>query len=514
MKKFILIGFAFLLASATLAQNISLDMTYGTAGYASGQANNNFINDAIIQADGKVVVAGPLDFNTEFYVSRHNVDGSYDTTFNGTGFLINESVPNSKEEIYDIIIQADGKLIISGQADVNPSLFGVRNDALMVRINTDGTLDSSFGNNGYVKIDLGSEDDFMGDVAVASDGSIYAIGQTQPPASDDDIAVLLKYTATGILDSGWGTSGMVPVAISNEVVFSALRILADGSIVIGGVEEISSTDTDFVIVKYNADGTLATGFGTGGIVRTDFNSTFDNLNNLLIKSTGEIVALGNSGGNGQVAGLAIAQYDSSTGQLDLTFDTDGKIVIPINSSGYGVHFGRQIKETSDGGLFAIAQTIANNNYDFNITRLNSDGSAVTAFGNNGQFLVADAARQDYARNILLQDDGKIIIAGMRTSSTSTSRRVFLARFQNAIPVGITESSQFEGISIYPNPVEDQLYIRSQSIPDRLELYGITGRRFEVLYDQDGINMSQYAPGTYVLQIWIDNEVKVIKVIKT
>ena len=152
MKKITYIFFLLFITNL-FSQNISLDTTYGTNGYQDGLSNGEFSNSAVILPSGKVLLAGTLNASNQFSIAKYNDDGSPDTSFgtNGNGFIINSSIANQKESVFGMAVQQDGKIIIVGQSDVNPSLSGFYYNALLARFNVDGSIDTSFGTNGYVK---------------------------------------------------------------------------------------------------------------------------------------------------------------------------------------------------------------------------------------------------------------------------------------------------------------------------------------------------------------------------
>ncbi len=147
--------FQLLFAEFIFAQDGSLDPTFGLEGIViediSGQ--NDFANAIAIQNDGKILVGGisnGISIN-DFVILRYNSDGTLDNTFGTSGVTITH-VATSYNGINDIYIQNDGKILAAGYAS-----FGTYGDFAMVRYNPNGTLDESFGAEGIVITDFGSE---------------------------------------------------------------------------------------------------------------------------------------------------------------------------------------------------------------------------------------------------------------------------------------------------------------------------------------------------------------------
>ncbi len=107
--------------------------------------------------------------------------GDLDPTFGNGGKVITPF--GNFSTAYGVAVQRDGKIVAVGFSDSGTA--GVRNyDFAVIRYNTDGTLDSSFGTGGKVTTDFGSED-VAGAIAIQPDGKIVAVGDTGPSANKD-----------------------------------------------------------------------------------------------------------------------------------------------------------------------------------------------------------------------------------------------------------------------------------------------------------------------------------------
>src|SRR5947199_1845 len=251
--------FATLMASATAsAAPGSLDATFGAGGKVttsfSGSADMNAL---VVQPDGKLVAAGVV-FNGvrwDFALARYNTDGSLDTTF-GTGGKVVTAIGTDGTGASALVLQPDGKLVAAGTTTTDGSTY----DFTVVRYNTNGSLDTTFGTGGEVTTPIGIGDNGVSALVRQSDGKLVAAGYASVSGNFD--LALVRYNTDGSLDSTFGTGGKVttPVGSAGDYV-NALVFQSDGKLVAAGNTEASTRDV--VVVRYNATGTLDTTFGTG-----------------------------------------------------------------------------------------------------------------------------------------------------------------------------------------------------------------------------------------------------------
>ena len=183
-----------------------------------------------------------------------------------------------------------------------------------VSSSSSGFLDTGFGatgTGGKITTAIGSSDDVAHALGIQSNGSIVVAGS--PYNGSKYNFALLRYTKAGILDTGFGTGGIVTTSIgSNNDYANALVIQSDDTILVAGRSSynILNSEYDFALVKYTKDGIPDTTFGTGGIVTTPIGSSDDNAYALGIQSNGtsfKIVVAGSSY-NGSNYDFALARY--------------------------------------------------------------------------------------------------------------------------------------------------------------------------------------------------------------
>jgi uncharacterized delta-60 repeat protein len=304
-----------------------------------------------------------------------------------------------------LAIQPDGKIVAAGNA---PGGFG------LARYNVNGSLDTAFGTNGKLTTEVGL---YAGCSAIGlqSDGKIVAAG-TAWNGSNHDV-VVVRYTTGGSLDTSFNLTGKVMTAVggSHDQAF-ALAVQGDGKIVIGGYAD-TAQGRNFAVLRYQADGVLDSGFGTGGKVTTPLGSS--QINALGIQSDGKIVAAGYQA-TGNFWQVALVRYNAN-GSLDSTFDGDGIVMTTV---GNWRSSAEALVLMPDGKILiaGYSGTITLPT-DMLLFRYNADGSPDALFGSGGRVTTDIAGGADSANAIAIQPDGNIVAAGQAFVGQSTGMAV-------------------------------------------------------------------------------------------
>ena len=360
----------------------SLDATFGSGGKVITSVTvGDSGKSVVVQSNGKIVVAG--DGFGDIELVRYNVDGSLDVSFDSDGKVVTDVGFNDSGNA--VALQNDGKIVVAGTTGTPTTDFAI------VRYSTDGSLDPSFGTGGIVTTSIGRNDDAKS-VVIQSDGKIVVAG-----TSDSDF-VVVRYTSSGVLDSGFGTGGKVTTDIGSSTNDSAnsVAIQSDGAIVVAGTDL-----NDFALVRYTSTGALDNTFDTDGKLTTDIgSSTSDSAKSIAIQSDGAIVVAGTSSSN-----FAVVRY-ASTGALDNTFDTDGKLTTDIGSS--TSDSAKSIAIQSDGAI-VVAGTSSSN---FALVRYALTGALDNTFDTDGKLSTdIGSSTNDSANSVAIQSDGAIVVAG-------------------------------------------------------------------------------------------------------
>jgi uncharacterized delta-60 repeat protein len=281
-----------------------LDATFGSTGVVTTPIGSGsaFANSIAIQSDGKILMAGHADNGSDwdFTVVRYTISGTLDTAFGNTG-VVTTPVGFSEDFADGLAIQPDGKIVVVGGSAHNDSDF----DFAVVRYTAAGTLDNTFGSSGIVTTPIGPGRDIARAVAVQADGRIVVAGHADN-GSDNDFA-LVRYGAFGALDSTFGAGGVTTTPVGSYFDSAyGVAIQPDGKIVATGSTWYGS-DRDFALVRYAASGVLDSTFGNGGVVTTPIGRSFDGALDVAIQPDGKIVAAG-SASNGSDADFAVVRY--------------------------------------------------------------------------------------------------------------------------------------------------------------------------------------------------------------
>ena len=362
-----------------------------------------------LQADGKLLAAGYSynGSNSDFALVRYNPDGSLDTSFSGDGKLTN-AIGSSNDYVYSVTTQADGKILVAGKTYIGAtgivlnSVGGSSADwsSALARYNADGSLDTTFSGDGKLTTTFGSNDTVGRSLAVQADGKILVAGYSGSTHSN---FALLRYNADGSLDTGFDADGGVTTDIgytSNDY-GTAVAVEADGRIVVAG-----SSNGDFAVARYNGNGSLDTSFSGDGRLTTAIGTGNDEGQCLALQADGKILVAGSSN-NGSNGDFAVVRYNAD-GSLDAGFGGDGIVTTAIGSA---YDSAESMALQADGKVVVAGYSWNGHDYDVALVRYNSDGSLDTSFSGDGLVTTDVNAVNNYGYSVAVQADGKIVVAG-------------------------------------------------------------------------------------------------------
>ncbi len=288
----------------------TLDTSFGTAGKVTTAVGpgtrRDRAHDVAVLVDGKILVAGFADMGSgaggrNFMVARYNPDGTLDGSFGSGGIVVTSVAPGDNSDVITtngLTIDPVGRILVTGQANMGTGAGGV--NSALARYLPSGALDSSFDGDGIVSTAVASADNFdtLVGAAINADGKIVTAGAADAGGFVFDLA-LLRYNPDGSLDASFGTGGKVMLNVGpgntddlpqDLVVQTTGRILVGGGVAATAVE----VDGDFLVARFNADGSLDASFGTGGIVRTSTapGAADDEIFEIALQSDAKLVASG------------------------------------------------------------------------------------------------------------------------------------------------------------------------------------------------------------------------------
>ncbi|MBI3951783.1 MAG: hypothetical protein HY314_15145 [Acidobacteria bacterium] len=283
-----------------------------------------------------------------------------------------------------------------------------------------GDLDPTFGPNANGRVTTGffDADDQANAVALQPNGRIVAAGSSGS-GGNADIA-LVRYTPKGSLDPTFGGSGQLTLTLGGDQVATALALTSDGKIVVAGYAK-SSTESNynFFVARFKGDGNLDGTFNFFGLAITDFGVGDDFARAVAIQPDGKIVSAGQAW-NGREFDFALARYNVN-GTLDSSFGTGGKVNTSICSRciggsddwAYALALQPNGKIVVAGSLVAGSAGARN---DFALVRYNANGTLDTSFGGGDGIVTTDfVSGGDHAAALVIQPDGKLVVAGRSTS---------------------------------------------------------------------------------------------------
>ena len=522
-------AFTFLFFQFALAQNISLDTAFGVGGKVQ-DANSYLISSMVQQNDGKTVCYS-FDINsTNVVIERYNTNGSLDTTY-GTNGKVSTSLAIYTYTYQSIAIQADGKIIAVGYLPSTTSTTDYENFGVL-RLNTNGAIDTTFGTNGYVNIDFASNgNDVAYCVNVLQNGKIVVGGSTKPSSTQFDLAVL-QLNSDGSIDTTFGINGKFtynigyrssPTTTQSADVIKSMAINSFGEIILGGITDANTTidNENFFVATLTASGTLKNNFATNGIKIIDFGTGGSNFSKIKVTDTNQIIA---SGSQEYLSGtdylykmiLTKLNYD---GTFDTSFASNGSSLINTNSNIDAIN---DFIILSNGKILCsgYSRNSTTSLLDFLVVQFNSNGTIDTTFNSSGFILTDFTNLTDKSLAIILQSDGKILVAGGEDTNGSENYIGELARYTLA-PLSTNNFDLKNTITISPNPFTDSITISTKDINLSLatiELYDISGRKISNFTTENTNNFtfsinSNLSKGNYFLKIMDQQSIQTFKLVK-
>ena len=377
------------------------DTTTGTGGFALARYRRNGQLDHTFGGDGRVVTEFPLHYSgpahavalqpdggilaggyiqrlsegfafssdvsseqpTGFAVARYRPNGSLDTSFGQNGFAVTDRL--NARVVFAMQLQADGKIVVAGGA---ADSTGVSRFAL-ARFLPSGKLDASFGDRGVVVTDV-NRGDYIRALAIQRDGKIVAAGSCFIEGQDQVAFCVARYRSNGSLDRTFGADGVVTTFVAENYSPIALALQSDGKIVVGG--RYFAADSDLAVARYLPNGDLDATFDGDGVTVVDLGGT-DMLNSLVLQPDNKIVVAGTYRDPLTfIHGFLLARFGAD-GLLDTTFSGGGYVVTYIGDGDTSV--AQALLRQPNGKLVAAGYTrSAAGKTDFALARYHGESS--------------------------------------------------------------------------------------------------------------------------------------------
>jgi uncharacterized delta-60 repeat protein len=415
-QRFSIFTFAIVLCAANYAQAQagSLDPTFGTGGIFSSPTTRGSASAIAIQSDGKIVVAGGGVANNGFadILFRLNTNGTLDSTF-GSGGLV---TIDNEDGFFALAIQPNGKIVAAGEGNSGTAGSIVQ----VARFNSNGSLDKSFGTGGFTTTTAIPFTPFNATVALG----LQSNGDLLVAASSPGL--LARFTSSGQLDTTFGTGGIanlanVGPALTDTAPSLPTKViaLADGKILVSaGVPGPTPAAVASVVSRYNSNGSLDTTFGAAGMAASVVSASA-----MALESNGRIVIAGAVTSKVNVppasndVGFGIVRY-TANGNVDTTFGTGGAAIVDFGAAApLSGPFAVAIQSNGDvvaGGAAALGPENSSVNSAFGLIRVTSSGVLDTTFGSDGIVITTIQSGSpvfSFVTGLAIQSDGKIVAAG-------------------------------------------------------------------------------------------------------
>jgi uncharacterized delta-60 repeat protein len=459
--------------STMIAQTAgTLDKTFTTLGYANLDYGgpNERASTVALQADGKIIVIGENIVSADatqdkLLIARIDAKGVKDATFGSAGVLKTDT-GDKKEYGRDGLVLSDGKILA-----LSSSLVGTTNNMVVVRTTSAGALDPTFGIGGKYVFDKGSGG-IARSMALQSDGKIVVGGEVSGKF------LVIRLTANGTLDTGFGASGIVTLSANNatSVNTSKLLIQKDGKILLVGFGFDVNNNSSLAVARFTTTGAVDASYGTNGVAEIDYTGN-EFFYCAALQSDDKLVV------GGKIAPLTAAKYETfaarltTSGTKDATFGTTGFYRGDLNASQEEM---RGMDIQSWDGKIVMGGFIGD---DIGVVRLSNNGALDLTFTTKG-FVIVDVPNttKDQVNAVKIDKSGKIYVAGVINFS-STAENFMVARINSGLVSVFDTDNNKIPVSVFPNPT-------SNSFSVTYELSDLTEVGFE-MYDMAGKKVASF-----------------------
>jgi uncharacterized delta-60 repeat protein len=511
MKKLFVLGLLFV-NGLVFSQSVSYDTSFGVNGKVI-QCSSQFTGYDIVdsQFQNNKILIGQTSSSTIFGIfRRYSIDGDFDTTFGNAGYYelsttnTNVLQPNSNYHLKDIELQNDNKIVAVGFRE------SFQNKFCVARILENGGLDSSFNSTGFLEVDFGTVSNKATCLKIFSDNKILVGGMS---GNQSEFFSMIKLNSDGTLDTSFGTLGKVQTSINgNQCLVNSMAVQTDGKIILAGYVLNNPNGYDFALARYLPTGVLDTGFGVNGKVITTINTTHnDIIYKVLVQGDNKIVVVGNEADNTGLSRIAVVRY-LSDGTVDTSFGIVGKYI----SSNYD--FATDAAIQLDGKIVVSGGNNDSGYSRFYVSRLNTTGSIDTDFQIDSQLIIPFSDNLSFNRSILIQSDNKIVNVGSldNTPTGCSDFSIALVRL-NPGTLSTNEFNDNE-VVVYPNPTSSFVgFDNSVNQFTKATLFNYLGQEVALQslnsFSEEQIDISSFANGVYLLKLSNETSNTTVKVVK-
>lgn len=375
-------------------------------------------------ATGSVADSTDASADSKMLLAKFKSDGELDSSFGSDGYAIHNAATGTSGEVArSVLVQSSGKIIIAGTIEHAGADDARDRDIALLRFNADGTVDTNFGINGLVTLDLSEgevsgtsyvADSFGGLVQDASGRLLIHASEKRDGATDTDF-VLVRLSADGVLDQTFGTNGQSSLDIRNLSATPKTALLLPSGQVIGTGYMRDGNVVLPVVYRTDANGQLDTSFGTDGLYSQAVLTAVTEVYSAVLQGD-SIVTVGYGRNNEQENLDFLSLRIKSDGTLDSTYGTNG--YVRVDASGFNDN-GRNMTALPDGRLLLVGGgRTAEQAVDGMVAVLNADGQADSSFAGNGARLFDFGGSADFLWGAAVSPAGdKAVVVGLKGAGT-------------------------------------------------------------------------------------------------
>ena len=498
----------------TFSQNYSLDTTFGSNGI-NYTANASECVKSIFATDNKILTTGFIlsnnfDLVTHTVVVKLNSNGLADTTFGNNG-LIQTNV-DYKDTPHGIATQPNGKILVAGSFTIESPSTGIfPRNPYVIRYNTDGSLDTTFGANGILKIfnfnTVTSTNAYS--IVPLSNGKIFV---SISGNSSNLNSALIRLNEDGTFDTSFADNGILRFD-TNSYRFSIIDIIKtdDNKILLCGADRTISNNFKSSVIKLNLDGSYDTTFADNGKLVLDIftatsASNYEYFKDLKKCPDGTFIAGGWLSNNNSIIKF------NSFGQLITSFGTNGLLQnFYYNNNNSQVLYG-DLDIQSDNKII-VGGTMSNDGMIpiIKITRLYQNGSLDLTFNSTGDILVDVTPSNDNLKTVNVDFQNSIIMSGWSQYNGDSA-----IVHSKIVPNNLSVNDFRSNFTIYPNPISDQINFSDTIALKLVQIYNVNGVLLSEYKNPGVVNFLKVElnTGFYICKIENSNgEQKIFKLIK-
>lgn len=497
MKNLLLISALIVSIGANAQMPANIDSTFGDNGYAIvvPSANTNEFSDLTLTPNDEVLITGVIGgSNNDIYVAKWDKNGKTANNFGTKGLTQYDPQLGADDHGIDAIELPDGKILVIGTTDGNSN-----RDILIMRVNSDGTIDNTFGNNGYNLYNI-TDDEYV-KRALVHKNHIYVGGYIKKNGVTTD-AYVLCLKMDGTLELSFGTFGIVLLDINNDKqTLSGLEITADSSILVWG--KTTGQSNKQYLSRLKMDGTVDTNFAYKGyFVYTEAGAT--NFNNVKYDGAGAIYICGSYDLNGQ--DLAFLMKLDTNGVISNTFGSgNGKVVLNSGAKSDQLFMDMELLEKGevfmagayryDGGIFKGLTAV-----------FNPDGTLNTDYEKVGYKIAEVPAGHVmmFYQSVTKQQNGQLVLGGQIIDTNTFG--AFACRYNKQQPpsTSVSTTNNIENqVVLSPNPSSGTINISSDAATvEQVMIYNASGVMIDMVEKNNVYHFTDnIANGLYYIRVY-------------